>query len=132
MNPPGGYVGGKVYVKFNKIETGVKLYISSSKIPETTITSGNSKTYSIANGEELLLTAVPSPNSFNTSFAFQYWTDGVEKKDAPIFKKIEAHKEALLSAGKEDSGSGMIIGIIIGLIVVIIAIVVIIIIRRKR
>jgi len=29
MNPPGGYKGGKLYLKFTKMEPGITLYLSS-------------------------------------------------------------------------------------------------------
>jgi hypothetical protein len=36
MNPPGGYRGGKLYLKFTKMEAGITLYLSSKegKIPD--------------------------------------------------------------------------------------------------
>jgi len=29
MNPPGGYTGGKLYLKFTKMEPGITIYLSS-------------------------------------------------------------------------------------------------------
>jgi|TARA_B110000285_G_C14924639_1_gene514377 hypothetical protein len=31
MNPPGGYIGGKLYLKFTKMEPGITLYLSSKE-----------------------------------------------------------------------------------------------------
>lgn len=52
-NPPGGFNGGKVYIKFTQLERGgVTLYVSSDGgVGETTISSSSSRIYSIENGK---------------------------------------------------------------------------------
>lgn len=49
---------------------------------------------------------MPKENNFNTSFSFEYWTDGSKDANAPIWAKLSAHNlnvDALLAAAKEDS-----------------------------
>ena len=86
-NPVGGYTGGKTYIKFTAIaQGGITLYVNSNGlVKETTITSKSDKIYSIENGKEFTISAVPKLNSFTTGFAFEYWNDGTKNPDAKIF-----------------------------------------------
>ena len=92
MNPPGGYIAGKLYLKFTKMEPGITIYLSSieGKIIDQVIRSSTIKTFEIDAGSKFLITAVPTLNNFNTTFAFEYWNDGNKVVDAPIFKKLSA------------------------------------------
>ena len=60
-NPVGGYTGGKVYIKIAKLdEGGVTLYISSDgAVKDTTISTLTHDVYSIDNGKEFTISAVP-------------------------------------------------------------------------
>jgi hypothetical protein len=54
------------------------------------------KELSVENGQEFVLTAVPTKNSFNTTFSIQYRTDGTKDPNAPIWAKMEEWKLILL------------------------------------
>ena len=68
----------------------------------------------VENGSSFTLTAVPKKESFNTTFAIEYWTDGAKDKTAAVFLEIAAHdekaKESLLAV---DGGGGLPISLII-------------------
>ena len=100
MNPPGGYDGGNIYFQVTKLEDGIKLYIQSedgTTIPDQLV-SASSKVFKVANGKALKVTAVPSKDSFNTTFDFEYWTDGTKIPDAPIWAKMNLYAEEVESA----------------------------------
>jgi hypothetical protein len=89
MNPPGGFTSGKVYMTIKKKEKGVRIYLKSNGKYTASLLN---KEFSVDNGEEFMLTAVPTKNSFNTSFTIQYRTDGAKDPNSPIWTKIEEHK----------------------------------------
>jgi len=82
MTPPGGYFGGNVYLTLINQEAGVDLYLNydGKNIVPTYGTKMSVKT-----GLEFILTVVPKENSYNTSFSFDYSTDGTKNSDAKIF-----------------------------------------------
>jgi hypothetical protein len=61
---------------------------STGSVGETAITSESDKVYSIDGGKQFSITAVPKPNNFNTTYAFEYWNDGTKNADAPIFAAL--------------------------------------------
>ena len=63
------------------------------------------------------MTAVPTKNSFNTTFSVQYRTDGTKNEDAEIWTHLENHRLKLL--GHNTSNVGLIIGIIVGILIII-------------
>lgn len=85
--PPGGFKGGSLYLTFSKLEPGIQLYVSSNGgIPDfEVLQSSDKKTYKIEGSKYFIITAVPQLNSFNTSFSFEYYTDGDKIEDAPIW-----------------------------------------------
>ena len=127
MNPPGGYTSGKVYMTIKSKEIGVKLYLQSSG---KTISPVLNKEISVNNGQEFILTAVPTKNSFKTAFSIQYRTDGAKNSDAVIWKKLEEHRLSLL--GEKSSNVGLIIGIIVGIIILILIIIGIYLYKKKQ
>tara|TARA_B110000285_G_C15047861_1_gene575322 strand:+ start:418 stop:876 length:459 start_codon:yes stop_codon:yes gene_type:complete len=106
-NPVGGYTGGKVYIKIAKLDQGgVTLYISSDgAVKDTTITSLTHDVYSIENGKEFTISAVPALNSYQTEFGFQYWNDGTKNPNASIWKLLAAHNEKIAAHLKTSDGS---------------------------
>ena len=120
MNPPGGYTSGKVYMTIKSKESGVSLYLEQNgkQIPATL-----NKEFSVDNGQEFMLTAVPVKNSFTTSFSIKYRTDGAKDPEAEIFKKLEEHRLALLGVKSKvalyagiGAGAFVIILILVGFI----------------
>ena len=41
MNPPGGYTGGKVYLKFSKIEYGATVFLKNDKSEQRLTSKSN-------------------------------------------------------------------------------------------
>ena len=74
--------------------------------------------------------AVPNKDNYNTSFAIEYWTDGVKDETAEIFAKLKEHDAkviALISGGMDIDGGfggGMGVVVISGVVGVIIVIVI--------
>ena len=62
----------------------------------------NDKSYEIDNDKAFIVTAVPSLNSYNTSFAFDYSQTGDKINDAPIWPKLEVHTEKMALLGIDD------------------------------
>jgi len=95
------------------LEDGVKLYIESedgTTIPNEEVqaftnpneeVSAYTKIYKLDGGKSLKVTAVPTLNSFNTSYDFKYWNDGVKIPTAPIFAKMAAHALAIKKANSK-------------------------------
>lgn len=68
------------------------------------------------NGEKIIVSAVPQKDNYNTSFTLEYYTDGTKNDDAPIFDRLEEHKDkisALIAVDGEGFSSGAIAGIVI-------------------
>ena len=82
MNPPGGYKGGKVYLTVEKKEAGMRLYFRKNG---KDVTLRLNSEYNVQNGEEFMITAVPTKNSFNTTFSLKYRTDGTKDPNAEIW-----------------------------------------------
>lgn len=88
-NPAYQYMdGAKVYIEFTKISPGVDLYIRASS-DVTNTTSGRinnfdtskpvtSVLYSLDQGDNLIITAVPKKARTDTDFEFKFYTDGKE------------------------------------------------------
>lgn len=84
MNPLYTYISGNVYLKFTSMEKGVKLYLNAgSDVRNSTIdmqdqnrTIELEKEYKIDQSLNFIVTAIPEWNSYNTSFSFEYYTDG--------------------------------------------------------
>ena len=75
---------GKTYLKFTKIESGIGLYIMAgsdfTNSSQTLVTNNGSvtldMTYEIDISVNYVIVAVPELNNWNTSFSFEYYTDG--------------------------------------------------------
>ena len=106
MIPPGGYKAGKMNIKFTKLEQGVTIYLTSTDntFEEVQILKRtNDKSYEIDNDKAFIVTAVPSINSYNTTFSFDYSQTGDKINDAPIWAKLEVHKDEVALLGTVDS-----------------------------
>ena len=85
MNPTFYYTSGKLYIKFTQIESGVEVHLTAgadvrnnsvSVVPNNqTVEVG--ELYAIDQTLNYLVYAVPKYNNYNTSFTFEYYTDGV-------------------------------------------------------
>ena len=77
--------GAKVYLKFTQIEDGVDVYINAGsdvRNASMTLVNNNStvevnRQFDIDQSVSYIIVAVPKQNHFNTSFTFEYNTDGV-------------------------------------------------------
>lgn len=86
QNPTYYYSSGKVFIEFKTAEEGVELYLnaggnvtnSSMAMVEYNRTVELNKKYEIDQSINYIVTAVPKYNNYNTSFSFEYSTDGVE------------------------------------------------------
>ena len=86
MNPTLTYnPGAKVFLKFTEKEEGVDLYINAgSDVNNASITLVNNnnwvevdRLFEIDQSVQYIIVAVPKYNNYNTSFTFEYYTDGV-------------------------------------------------------
>jgi hypothetical protein len=86
MNPTYYYSSGKVYLTFTQAESGVKLYLNAGgNVTNSTIAMEDynrtvelNKKYEVDQSINYIVTAIPELNNYNTSFSFEYSTDGVE------------------------------------------------------
>ena len=115
MNPPGGFKGGKVFMTITEKQQGVTLYLTQNG---KSLSPYLNKEVSVEDGQQFIITAVPTKNSFNTAFSFQYRTDGVKQPEAPIWAQLE---EWRLSLTGWTSNIGWIIGLIVGIAVILLA-----------
>ena len=86
-NSPYIFKNGNVFLKFTKIEKGVQVYVNSGSGVRnmTKSVSGSSrrnetatvnKLYQLPMSESFIITTIPSEKSYNTSFEFEYYSDG--------------------------------------------------------
>ena len=104
-------------MKISTVEAGVKIYLQSpgsgglnSLVPTV------GQEYSVDTGTALFFSAVPSKDNYKTAFEISYKTTGKKDDDAPIWEKLQEHKEKvalLLSPGSEDSNTTLIIIIVV-------------------
>jgi len=86
QNPTYYYQSGKVFITFTQMESGVKLYLnaggnvtnSTEALETANKTVELNKRYEIDQSLNYIVTAVPAFNSYNTTYSFEYSTDGVE------------------------------------------------------
>jgi len=86
MNPTYYYKSGNVKIKFTEIEKGVKLYINSGSDVRNMTNSLINNNGTVSVGDQFtidqslnyIVTVIPDKNSYNTSYAFEYSTDGSE------------------------------------------------------
>lgn len=84
QNPTLYYTSGKVFLTFTKAESGVKLYLNAGgNVTNSTLAMEDynrtvvlNKKYEIDQSYNYIITAIPEYNSYNTSFSFEYSTDG--------------------------------------------------------
>lgn len=82
-NPTLYYLSGKVFIKFTKIEVGVKVYVNAGSDVRNMTESlvKYNKTVKVGDQFEIdqsinfVVTAIPTYNSYNTTYSFEYWTD---------------------------------------------------------
>jgi len=55
----------------------------------------------------LTLTAVPTKESFNTTFVLDYWTDGIKDHKAKVFTELAAHKAKTTEALEEGGPASL-------------------------
>lgn len=86
-NSPHIFKNGNTFLKFTNIEKGVSVYVNSGSDVRnmSTSVSGTSKKndtvkvdtqYQVPMGETFIITAIPTENSYNTTFEFEYYSDG--------------------------------------------------------
>ena len=86
-NSPHEFKNGNVFLKFLNIEKGVSVYVNSGSDVRnmTKSVSGTAKKnetakidtqYQLPMGESFIITAIPNENSYNTTFEFEYYSDG--------------------------------------------------------
>jgi len=86
QNPTYYYSSGNVYLKFPEIEDGVKVYLNAGADVRNSSVALVDNNSSVQAGQEFMIdqslnyiiTTVPQYNSYNTSFTFEYYTDGAE------------------------------------------------------
>ena len=86
QNPTLYYTSGSVYLKFPTIEDGVQVYLNAGSDVRNSSVALVDNNSSVKAGDEFIIdqslnyviTTVPRYNSYNTSFTFEYYTDGVE------------------------------------------------------
>lgn len=86
QNPTYYYQSGKVFLTFTQMEEGVEVYLnagenvrnSSIAMEDYNRTVQLNKKYEIDQSLNYIITAIPKYNNYNTTFSFEYNTDGTE------------------------------------------------------
>lgn len=84
QNPTLYFTSGKVFLTFTQAQSGVKLYLNAGgNVTNSTLAMEDynrtvvlNKKYEIDQSLNFIITAIPDFNSYNTSFSFEYSTDG--------------------------------------------------------
>lgn len=87
-------------MKFTDIEEGVKVYLTAGSdytnasvaLVDYNRTVELDKQYEIDQSLNYIISAIPNKNSFNTSFTFEYYTDGVEYPFFELYYNQWFHK----------------------------------------
>ena len=103
QNAPDAFVGGHIFLRFNYIEKGLRIWVTTSgekqefmisnvkkETPEERLNSTR-EIYEIQHYSNFQLTAVPLINNFNTSFEIEYWNNGIKNPDAKYWIKKAEH-----------------------------------------
>ena len=63
--------------------------------------------FTIKNDKSFRVSAVPTLNSYSTTYKFEYWESGPKIDTAPIWAKLESHKQVLLAKNALGTKSGL-------------------------